>query len=120
MIDPTEQILAIVREVVGTAYLAWPQMATAPPYAVIDMIGRAPEQVGPDGSEVLTRITYSIGILASAPSEARRLAMSVLEALSVYNIQSSGYTGVYEEPNRLYRVNLTVGGLMDTRGRVYS
>lgn len=120
MIDPTEQILAIVREAVGTAYLAWPQTATAPPYAVIDMVGRAPEQVGPDGSEILTRLTYSIGILAPSPSEARKLAMSVLEAMSVYNIHPSGYTGAYEEPNRLYRVNLTIGGLMDTRGRVYT
>ncbi|DBA35347.1 TPA_asm: hypothetical protein vir215_00045 [Ventrumvirus gergoviense] len=120
MIDPTDHILAIIKETVGTAYLAWPQRSPKGPYAVIDMIGRTPEQVGPDGSEVLVRLTYSVGILASSPSVARRTAMDVLDALSRYNIQSTGFSGIYEEPNHLYRVNLTIGGLMDTRGRIFA
>lgn len=120
MIDPTEHILSIVKEVVGTAYLAWPQKAPKGPYAVIDMIGRTPEQVGPDGSEILVRLTYSVGILASSPSVAHKTALDVLYALSSYNIQATGFSGIYEEPNYLYRVNLTIGGLMDTRGRVFA
>lgn len=120
MIDPTDQYLAIIKSVVGKAYLAWPKKAPAAPYAIMDMVGRTPVQTAPDGSEVATRLTYTIGVLASTPSKARDLAGQVADALAAYALQTSGWTGAYEDPNHLYRVNVTVSGIIDRRGSTFS
>lgn len=120
MIDPTEHLLQVIKGKIGRAYLAWPQKGPKAPYAVLDMIGRTPEQVGPDGSEVLVRLTYSVGILAETSSSARQCAMDIIGAMAEYNIQSTGFSGIYEEPNHLYRVNLTLDMLMDSRGRSFT
>lgn len=118
-INITDQIISICKETVGRAYRAWPQTAPATPYAVVSLIGRNVEQADADGSEIIVRMTFSIGIMADRPSEAEDTAMRVADALATYNFHSTGFSGTYEEPNHFYRTNLTVDGAVDRRGNTF-
>ena len=120
MIDITEQVIDICRETVGRAYRTWPQTAPPLPYAIVDKVGHSVEQVDADGSEVRVRLTYTIGIMASKPSEAQSISERVGDALALYNFHTTGFTGTYEEPNHFYRTNITVSGAVDRRGNSFN
>lgn len=119
MIDPTDQFLEIVKGVVGRAYLAWPRKAPSAPYAILDVVSRVPEIIDRDGSEVAVRITYTVGILAPKPSTARELAGGIVDAFAPYSFHTAGFSGIYEDPNQLYRVNVTLQGVVDRRGATF-
>lgn len=119
MIDITDQIIGIAREIVGNAYRAWPQKAPKGPYAIIDWAGRSVEQVDADGSEVIVRLTYTIGVLAPKPSQASDLLAEVVDRMALYNFHTVGMTSVYEDPSKLYRANATIDGAVDRRGATF-
>lgn len=119
MIDPTDQFLELVKGIVGKAFLAWPRKTPSAPYAILDIVSRTPEIVDADGSEVAVRLTYTVGILAPKPSEARELAGRVVDTFAAYNFHTSGFSGIYEDPNNLYRVNVTLQGVVDRRGATF-
>lgn len=119
MIDPTDQFVELVKGIVGRAYLAWPQKAPAAPYAIVDLVGRTPEIIDADGSEIAVRFTYTVGILAPKPSKARELAGEVVDAFATYSFHTTGFSGIYEDPNSLYRVNVTLQGVVDRRGNTF-
>lgn len=119
MIDITDQIVDICREVVGKAYRTWPQKSPKDPYAVVSKIGHMVEQADRDGSEVRVRLTYSVSVLAPKPSEAQDLTMLIGDRLAAINFHTTGYSDTYEEPNHLYRANVTVDGAVDRRGDTF-
>lgn len=120
MIDITDQVVAVCRETVGRAFRTWPQNASPTPYAVVSKIGHNVEQVDADGSEVRVRLTYSIGIMASKPSEAQALTEKVGDAMALLNFHTTGYSDTYEEPNHFYRANITIDGAVDRRGHTFA
>ena len=120
MIDITDQVIEICRETVGRAFRTWPQTASPVPYAVVGKVGHNVEQADVDGTEVLVRLTYTIGIMASKPSEAQALSERVGDALALYNFHTTGYSDTYEEPNHFYRANITVSGAVDKRGTTFA
>ncbi len=119
-IDVTEQVVGIIRDAVGNAYMAWPQKVPKAPYAVVDLVSRVSELIDDEGSEVRVRLIYSVGILADKPSSARELSLKVIDAMACYNFHATGFTGTYEAPNHLYRTNLTLSGAVDKRGNTFS
>lgn len=120
VINITDQVVDICREVTGRAYRAWPQTASKTPYAVISPIGRTVELYDNDGTEVIVRLTYTIGVMADTPSQAESVALSIGEALARYNLHTTGYSDTYEEPNHFYRANITVDGAVDKRGNTFA
>lgn len=120
MIDMTDQVVSIVRDITGRAYRAWPQKAPQAPYAVISLIGRSVELHDHTGAEVRIRQTFSVSIIASKPSEASAIAGNIIDALAPYNLHNTGYSDTYETPNDLYRVDITVDGALDKRGHTFS
>lgn len=119
MIDIIDQVVDICRETVGRAYRTWPQTAPPVPYAVIGRAGHSAEQVDADGTEIRARLTYTIGIMASKPSEADAISKKIGDALELYNFHQTGCSDTYEEPNHFYRTNITVSGAVDKRGNVF-
>ena len=73
-----------------------------------------------DGSEVIVRLTYTIGVMADTQSQAESVALSIGEALAKYNLHTTGYSDTYEEPNHFYRANITVDGAVDKRGNTFA
>ena len=120
MIDITDQVVAVCRETVGRAFRTWPQTAPPIPYAIVDKVGHSVELTDRDGTEIRVRLTYTIGIMASKPSEAQSISERVGDALALYNFHTTGFTGTYEEPNHFYRTNITVSGAVDRRGNSFN
>ena len=96
VINITDQVVDICREVTGV------------------------ELYDNDGSEVIVRLTYTIGVMADTPSQAESVALSIGEALARYNLHTTGYSDTYEEPNHFYRANITVDGAVDKRGNTFA
>lgn len=121
MIDVTDQLIEVVGGIVGPTYRTWPQKAPArgTPYAVVDMVARVPEVIDADGSEIIVRLTYAVYIFASKPSQAADLAGEVVDAMAGLSFHTAGYSDTFEDPSKLYRVNLTLDGAVDRRGQSY-
>lgn len=120
VINITDQVVDICREVTGRAYRAWPQTAPGTPYAVVSPIGRSVELYDRDGSEVRVRLTFSISVMADKPSQAEEVALDISERMAKINFHTTGYSDTYEEPNHFYRANLTVDGSVDKRGHTFA
>lgn len=119
MIDPSEQFMEIVRGIVGKCFRAWPRKSPTAPYAIFDTVSRQPESTDGDGSEIAVRYTYSISVFGDTSSQVSDFVSDIIDALAEYNFHTSGYGTTYEDPNHLYRVNVTVSGLIDRRGGTY-
>lgn len=119
MIDITDQLVSVIKGIVGSCTRSWPQKAPKGPFATVDLAGRSVETVADDGSEVVVRLTYTVSIWASKPSVAADLAGEVADALAEYSLHTAGWTPVYEDANHLYRVNVTFQGAIDKRGQTF-
>ena len=120
VINITDQVVDICREVTGRAYRAWPQTAPGTPYAVVSPIGRSVELYDRDGSEVRVRLTFTISVMADKPSKAEEIALAISERMAMINFHTTGYSDTYEEPNHFYRANVTVDGSVDKRGHTFA
>lgn len=118
-IDITEQVVDLISDAVGKAYMAWPQKVPKAPYAIVDLISRAPELIDNEGAEVRVRFVYSVGVFADRPSAVRELSMRVIDAMALYNFHTTGFTGTFEAPNHLYRTDITLSGAVDRRGDTF-
>lgn len=118
-IDITEQVVGIIGDAVGKAYMAWPQKAPKAPFAIVDVISRTAELVDNEGQEVRVRLVYSVAVFADKPSAVRELSMKAIDAMARYNFHSTGFTGTWEASNHLYRTNITLSGAVDKRGDTF-
>lgn len=122
MIDITSQVIEVAKRIPGIdgrAYRTYPQAKVKPPYIVVAPMGHMAELTDGDGSEIHARLTYSIDILATSPSEVDRYLSGLADRLARYNLHLTGQSPMFESSNSTYRVSTTFDGLVDRRGHTF-
>lgn len=123
MIDIIESIcdaLDGIESLKGHVYRAWPQTKLRGTFAVVMRISRQPEAIAFDGSELVTRISYTINLAAPTISELDDLEEQVTDLLASYNLHSTAGGAVYNDVPQLYRTAIVVSGAVDCRGNTFS
>ncbi len=123
MIDITESIcdaLENIDSLKGHVYRAWPQTKLRGTFATVFRVSRQPEVIAFDGSEVVTRISYTINLAAPSISELGSLEEQVTDLLASFNLHSTAGGAVYTDIPQVYRTAIMVSGAVDRRGNVFT
>ena len=123
MIDITESLcskLDGIDALTGRVYRAWPQAKLRGTFAVVFRISRQPEVIAHDGSEIVTRMSYTINLIAPTLKELDALEATVTDLLASYNLHSTAGGAVYTDIPQLYRTAIVVSGAVDCRGNIFT
>lgn len=104
----------------GRVYRAWPQTKLRGTFAVVFRISRQPDVTSHDGSEIVTRVSYTINLIAPTLTELDAIEATVTDLLASYNLHSTAGGAVYTDIPQLYRTAIVVSGAVDCRGNVFT
>lgn len=122
MIDITGSVCDLldgIEALHGSVYRAWPQKRLSGTYAIVQCSSRQVESVAHDGSELRTRLTYTVAIFSPDFSSTDELVQKIVDLMASYNLHAS-ITGPMLVDSNLYRTAIILTGSVDVRGNTFS
>lgn len=123
MIDIIEDICSLLESIgslKGNVYRTWPQTKLRGTFATVGRISRQPEVVAFDGSEIVTRISYTVNLAAPTLTELDALEEQATDLLASYNLHSTAGGAVFSDIPGIYRTAVVVSGAVDKRGNIFA
>lgn len=120
MIDITNDVVKIAKEVFSEVFRAYPQkLNRGKSYAVINPSSHMSELSDENGEEITARINFTVSVFGKTPVECDASMIALTDKFNKLHMQCIGQSPSYQYDNNTYYVQVVYSVLVDRRGFTY-